>query len=98
MNVFLNIFTVVMVCAGVFFFFAGSIGMLRFPTVLSRLHALTKADNLGLGFIVLGIIPWVDWPLDSLKLILIWILVLLSAATVSQLIAISVRKQGRRDP
>ena len=33
----------------------GSIGVLRFPTVLCRLHALTKADNVGLGFIMLGL-------------------------------------------
>ena len=40
MRALLDIFTVVMVCTGVFFFFAGSIGMLRLPSALSRLHAL----------------------------------------------------------
>ena len=40
-----------------FFFFAGTVGLLRFPDSLSRLHALTKADNLGLGLIVLGLLP-----------------------------------------
>ena len=34
---------------------AGTVGLLRFPDPLSRLHALTKADNLGLGLIVLAI-------------------------------------------
>ena len=43
--------------AGVFFFFAGTVALLRFPDSLSRLHALTKADNLGLGFVVLGLLP-----------------------------------------
>jgi len=98
MNVIPDIFTVVMVSAGAFFFLAGSVGILRFPTVLCRLHALTKADNLGLGFIVLGIMPRVDWPFGALKLLVVWAMVMLSSATVSQLIAIAVRKQGRRDP
>ncbi|HMO05865.1 MAG TPA: monovalent cation/H(+) antiporter subunit G [Kiritimatiellia bacterium] len=98
MNALLDLFTVVMVFAGVFFFFAGSIGMLRLPTTLSRLHALTKADNLGLGLVVLGILPRVDGPLDGLKLVLVWFLVQVSAGTVSQLIAVLVRKQGEVEP
>lgn len=98
MKLILDIFTVVMVSIGAFFFLAGAVGMLRFPTVLCRLHALTKADNLGVGFIVLGIMPRVDWPFGALKLLLIWVMVMISSATVSQLIAISVRKHGRRDP
>jgi multicomponent Na+:H+ antiporter subunit G len=36
---------------GAFFFFAGTVGLLRFPDVYTRLHALAKADNLGLGFV-----------------------------------------------
>ena len=31
----------------VFFFVGGTVGLLRFPDVYSRLHALTKADNIG---------------------------------------------------
>jgi multicomponent Na+:H+ antiporter subunit G len=49
------------------------------------LHALTKADNLGLGLVVIGLLPRVDGPLAGLKLICVWLLVLLAAATVSQL-------------
>lgn len=98
MRALLDIFTVVMVCAGVFFFFAGSIGMLRLPSALSRLHALTKADNLGLGFIVLGVLPRMDGILDGMKLFLVWGLVMVSAGTVSQLIAMLIRKQGKLEP
>ena len=35
---------------GVFFYAAGSLGLLRFQDAELRLHALTKADNVGLGF------------------------------------------------
>ena len=44
-------------------------GLLRFPDTLTRLHALTKADNLGLGLVVLGLLPQVDGVLRGLKLV-----------------------------
>ncbi|MFP4275057.1 MAG: cation:proton antiporter [Paracoccaceae bacterium] len=72
---------------GLFFFLAGAIGFLRFPDVFSRLHALTKADNLGLGFIALGIaFQAASWREVAL-LALIWVLMLLAAGTVAQLVA-----------
>jgi multicomponent Na+:H+ antiporter subunit G len=89
-----NAFTILAVSAGAFFFLAGTVGLLRFPDTLSRLHALTKADNLGLGLVVLGLLPHVEGLLGALKLIAIWLLVLLSSAIVSQLIAEAVRHEG----
>ena len=77
--------------AGAVFFLAGSIGLLRFPDPLSRLHALTKADNLGLGLIVLGLLPLADGPLAMAKLVAVWLLVLVAGASVGQLIARTAR-------
>lgn len=82
-----ELFTVVAVSMGVVFFLAGTVGLLRFPDALSRLHALTKADNVGLGLVVIGLLPWVDGPLAAIKLVGIWLLVLLAGASVAQLIA-----------
>ncbi|MCC6777998.1 MAG: monovalent cation/H(+) antiporter subunit G [Hyphomicrobiales bacterium] len=87
-------FTVVAVSAGAFFFLAGTVGLLRFPDALSRLHALTKADNLGLGLITLGLLPRADDWLGVLKLVLIWLLVQLAGAIVAQLIARELRRGG----
>jgi len=89
----LNIFTAIAVSAGAFFFIAGTVGLLRFPDTLTRLHALTKADNLGLGLVVLGLLPLVEWPFGALKLISVWLLVQLSGAIVAQLIADFVRRE-----
>lgn len=41
--------------AGVFFIIAGTVGLLRFPDVLSRMHATTKCDTLGAGLILIGL-------------------------------------------
>jgi multicomponent Na+:H+ antiporter subunit G len=43
----------------VVFFIAGAVALIRFPDALIRLHAQTKAESLGLGLIVLGLLPWV---------------------------------------
>ncbi|MBK9349695.1 MAG: monovalent cation/H(+) antiporter subunit G [Sulfuritalea sp.] len=73
--------------AGAFFFFAGTVGLLRFPDVYSRLHALAKADNLGLGCVVLGLALRADNPAAALKLLLIWPLVMAASAGISFAIA-----------
>ena len=92
MNFVLDIFTVFAVSAGVCFFVAGSVGLLRFPDSLTRLHALTKVDNLGLGLIVLGLLPHTEGLLAALKLLSVWVLVQLSGSIVAQLIARFVRQ------
>ncbi|MFP4405650.1 cation:proton antiporter [Rhodosalinus sp.] len=82
---------------GVLFFLAGSAGFLRFPDIFSRLHALTKADNLGLGFIALGVAFQAESWRQAALLALIWALVLLAAGTVSQLVARhALRERGGR--
>jgi len=92
MTVAADLLTITAVLAGAFFFLAGTIGLLRFPDTLTRLHALTKADNLGLGLVVLGLLPRMGSVVAGLKLILVWLLVLLASAVVSQLIARNARR------
>lgn len=89
----LDILSIAAISAGGFFFLAGTVGLLRFPDALTRLHALTKADNLGLGLIVLGLLPRMDGALAMLKLVVIWLLVLLASATVAQLVAVVARRE-----
>lgn len=91
----LQILSGMLLCVGAFFFVAGAAGLLRFPDVHSRLHVLTKADNVGLGCIVAGLIPLTDvWTAG--KLVLIWALVVFSAATTSQLVARVALPEARR--
>jgi multicomponent Na+:H+ antiporter subunit G len=86
MSVF-NIFSLIFCSAGLFFFIAGTVGLIRFPDTLSRLHALTKADNLGLGLIIIGLIPHLSSLLDVFRLLLVWLLIIFSSAACSYLIA-----------
>jgi multicomponent Na+:H+ antiporter subunit G len=94
MSLALDALTILAVSAGAFFFLAGTVGLLRFPDSLSRLHALTKADNLGLGFVVLGLLLQAEGLFETLKLVGVWLLTLLAGATVTQLIARTARPGG----
>jgi multicomponent Na+:H+ antiporter subunit G len=79
--------SVIFLTIGAVFFLAGTVGLLRFPDVYTRLHALTKIDNLGLGFTVLGLLFRVESAAEALKLVLIWGLALAAGATLAYLIA-----------
>lgn len=73
--------------AGAGFYLAGTLGLLRFPDVYARLHALTKADNLGLGLLVLGLALQAESLAAALKILLVWPLVLAASGAVSFAIA-----------
>ncbi len=96
MTLILDVFSIIAISFGTFFFFAGTVGLLRFPDSLSRLHALTKADNLGVGLVVLGLLPHAESLLAALKLIAIWALIQLAGATSAQLIARAIRREGQQ--
>lgn len=87
----------VLLVAGCGFFIAGTAGLLRFPDLLSRLHALTKADNLGLGLVLAGVAVHLASPAVAVKLAATWMLGLLAAATSAQLLARADRRpsEGR---
>lgn len=78
---------VLLILAGAFFFLAGTVGLLRFPDVYTRLHALTKADTLGVGMIALGVALHLGSWSAAAKLLLVWLLVMLASATACHLVA-----------
>ena len=89
-----DILTILLLTAGAFFFLAGTIGLLRFPDVYTRLHALTKADNLGLGLLLAGLALQAEsWTVVA-KLLLIWLLILLASSSVAHLVARTAQQRG----
>ncbi|MDZ7779647.1 MAG: monovalent cation/H(+) antiporter subunit G [Gemmatimonadota bacterium] len=84
----------ILLLGAAFFFLAGTVGLLRFPDFYCRLHALTKADNLGMGMLVVGLmLQTPGWAARS-QLLLVWFLVLVTAATVCHLLARSALHGG----
>lgn len=92
-----DIAALIVLLAGSFFMFAGTVGMLRLPDVFCRLHALTKADNLGLMLITVALSLHSGRWAVALELGLIWLLALLASTVSAHLIARHSREQTR-DP
>jgi multicomponent Na+:H+ antiporter subunit G len=91
-----EVLAIALIAAGLLFFAAGSIGLLRLPDVHSRLHALTKADNLGLGLLATGVALLAGSLSIALQLLLIWLLVLVASAASAHLISQHALRRGRR--
>lgn len=77
------------------FFAIGTLGLFRFQDTLTRIHALTKVDNLGLGFLVIALLPEAASPATGLKVLLIWMVALAASATSAHLVARAVISQDR---
>jgi len=90
----LDFLTALLLVAALFFFIAGTVGLLRFPDLYSRLHALTKADNVGLGLTVLALMLQAESWSDVFKLGLIWLRVLAASAMVCFLIGNEAYRRG----
>ncbi|SDX03317.1 monovalent cation/H(+) antiporter subunit G [Nitrosomonas communis] len=93
MNI-LELCSIVFLVVGAIFFLAGTIGLLRFPDVYTRLQALAKVDNLGLGFTSIGLLFQAPELIIAMKIILIWLLTLFASSTISFLIARRAMKRG----
>lgn len=89
-----DVATLALLALGAFFFVAGTAGLLRFPDIYSRLHAVTKVDNLGLGFVVLALMLQAESWVAVAKLALVWLLALATAATAGYLVANSAARSG----
>ena len=93
----MDIFTVsgtALIILGLPFFLSGTVGLLRFPDIYTRLHALTKADNVGLGCIISGLALQSDSWAVTAKLLLIWLLVLVASSASCHLIARSAMQKN----
>lgn len=92
----IDLLSLLLLLCGALFFLAGTLGLLRFPDAYSRLHALTKADNVGLGLVVVGLALQAESWSAAGKLLVIWLLVLYASANVASLIADRAIRRGIR--
>lgn len=86
-TMFLDALSTLLFVLATVFFCAGTIGLLRLPDTLCRIHALTKADNLGLGFAALALIIQAESLAAAGQITLIWLLALVASATAGYRVA-----------
>jgi multicomponent Na+:H+ antiporter subunit G len=76
-----------LIAIGAFFLAAGSIGLIRFPDVLCRMHATTKTTTLGACTILLAAVVQYGHSPIGLKAVLAVVFFLLTAPVGAHMIA-----------
>ena len=95
MSVLRDLISLTFMVGGLFFFFVGTVGLIRLPDVLTRMHATTKCDTLGAGLIVLGVVLYLGFTLASLKALLILAFIWLTNPTAAHIIAKAVVQKDK---
>jgi multicomponent Na+:H+ antiporter subunit G len=94
-NPVLDIIGAVFLLLGAMLCFAASVGLVRFPDVLTRMHAATKPQTLGLLFVVTG----VAFSLQNVQalgiLLLVAILQLLTAPVAAHMVSRTAYRTGQ---
>jgi len=79
---------------GVGFIIIGSIGILRFRDIHSRLQASGVSDNAGLGLVLIGLILHSGWERHDITLLLLLFILLITNPIVTHSVARSAFVQG----
>ncbi|MEE9172186.1 MAG: monovalent cation/H(+) antiporter subunit G [candidate division NC10 bacterium] len=83
----INLITGLLIGIGTFFIAVGSIGLIRFPDVLNRMHATTKTTTLGACSILLAAtVKYGNSPIGLKSFLALWFL-LITAPTGAHMIA-----------
>jgi multicomponent Na+:H+ antiporter subunit G len=87
----------VLLLLGALLCFAAAVGLLRFPDVLSRMHAATKPQTLGLLLLVGGLALELRQPKILGMLFVIAVLQLLTAPVAAHMVGRSAYRTGQYD-
>ncbi|BEP28341.1 monovalent cation/H(+) antiporter subunit G [Helicovermis profundi] len=93
----MNIIAVVLISFGLFFFFVGTIGVIRFPDALTRAHGAAKCDTLGAVLSLLGLIVLKGFSPSSIKLLMVIIFLWIANPTATHMIARAILASSGRE-
>ncbi len=89
----MGVISFVLLLGGLVFYAGGSVGIIRFPDVYSRLHPAGKLDTMGLFMTMSGMALYVlsDWSisalLTALKIMLIVVFIFITSPTATHAMA-----------
>lgn len=88
--------TIALLAAGLFFSGVASLGVLRLPDFYARLHAVGKAETLGVLLTLTGLAVWQGLTLTTLKLLFVAVFFFLTNPTATHAIARAALRTGTR--
>ena len=74
----------------------GGVGLLRMPDFFSRVHASGVTETLAAPLLLIGLLLQMEWSLDSVKVIMIMLLVLATNPTATHAMAKATLHGGQR--
>lgn len=86
---------VFLLAAGLFFSGVAALGVLRLPDFYGRLHAVSKAETLGVLCTVSGVALWQGLDLTMAKLLLVALFFFMTNPTASHAIARAALRTGQ---
>jgi multicomponent Na+:H+ antiporter subunit G len=92
-----DVATAVLMPAGAAFCAVGALGVLRFPDLLSRLHAATKPQTIGLLLVLAGAAPQAESVAAAAPLLLVAVFQLITAPVAAQTIGAAANRAGALD-
>jgi multicomponent Na+:H+ antiporter subunit G len=84
------------VIAGTLLTLLGGVGVLRFPDVYTRIHAASLTDTGGATLVLLGLGLIAGLTLETLKLALVWVFVMLTTPVAANALANAAFSAGHR--
>ena len=82
-----NVFSVLFIFGGFFFFTTATIGLIRFPDFFTRLHATGKGDTLAVLLSLIGISIHEGLTVTSFKILIIAVFIFLAQPTATHAIS-----------
>ena len=94
MSMVADIFTGICLLIGAAFIVVGGIGLVRLPDFFTRLHAASVGETLGAWLVLLGLLIQTGWSLISVKLVMIFLLLVVTGPTATHALAKSALHGG----
>lgn len=85
---------IILVSLGIFFNFAGCVGLIRFPDIYNRLQASTKCVTMGTILILVAVMVHFGWNSITLKAFFCILFILLTAPTAAHAISRGSHRAG----
>ncbi len=89
-----EVISATLLALGVFFYFTGALGIIRFPDVYNRIHASTKTSTIGIVSILLSGVVALGFQPVSIKAMAIILFLLLTYPVAGHLLARAAYRTG----
>lgn len=94
MNVLIDIASALCLIGGGAFVVIGAFGLVRMPDFFTRLHAAGVCETLGAWLVLVGLLLQAGWSSVSIKLIMIFVLLIITGPTATHALAKSALHGG----